>query len=411
MVVTPNTIESGWVKEEYTQMIHQEKEEQDFSIIPVVLGEEIPDFPFLKDILWIDFRNPSQYRKSFHNLVCALKDRPPSHRIELKGEFVLPLPPFKEKIDLSKDELSFIGELFNLLSRKEAVIMLVQQDRWQEGLKKILLEEAKKRYGKENVLHFVPPFSSRIDMGNYFSLLGKQCKFCKDIQSSVSLVSAFEERLDAKASMFLLVSGFENGCKEGQEELAGVLRGLNERFPGDIKILICGGEKLEELTYNGELSYLNHAEINECPELTSLDIKRRVESSYQYLNINELTAEKLLQISGGHPRILDNCIELYSENNNFTTSDIKEVLFQSPFIWKLFTPFNRDAKIRSKVCELLSQNDVGPSHLFIYDPLLRKLYWRNLVKRGSSNRRLYWRCDALRQVGQQILRCDKIYET
>ena len=36
LVVTPGALESGWVREEYSQMMAQSREKKDFSIIPVV---------------------------------------------------------------------------------------------------------------------------------------------------------------------------------------------------------------------------------------------------------------------------------------------------------------------------------------------------------------------------------------
>jgi len=60
IVVTPEAIESGWVKNEYYQMLHQRSQVPGFSIIPVLLGQEFPGFPFMKDIFWVDFRDPGQ---------------------------------------------------------------------------------------------------------------------------------------------------------------------------------------------------------------------------------------------------------------------------------------------------------------------------------------------------------------
>jgi hypothetical protein len=410
LVVTPGAYESGWVRDEYSQMMIQKQEDRDFSIIPVVLGEELPVIPFLNSILWVDFRDADRYRESFYYLVCALKNSAPGPEVDLQGELTLPTKTFIEKIQLAKNEVSFIEELFDLISAKQAVLLLVQRDRWQEGVKTDLLERARKEYGKENVMHMVPPFSPNADLENYFSLLGKQCGIYHSVNNSVSLGAAFEGKLAADSRLFLMVSGFENSCKEGQEELAGVLRGLNERYSHNLKILICGGEKLDELSYNGELSYLNHAYIQECPELTVSDVLRITEATYPDTKINEKKAAKLLHISGGHHRILEICLDLCRQNPDFTAVELTEVLHQSPFIWQLFTPFSQDTEIRQQVCSLLNKEDVGPGQPYIYDPLLRRLYWRNLLRRGSSNRRLYWRCKALRQVGLQILRCEKSNE-
>jgi hypothetical protein len=272
-----------------------------------------------------------------------------------------------------------------------------------------LLERAHLQYGIKNVLHLVPPFGRQVDMKDYFSLLAKQCGFTKDITGSVSLRAALEDRLAGDPTLFLMVSSFENSCEGGQEELSGVLRSLNERYPRNLRILICGGEKLADIVYSGSLSFLNHAEIKEWPEMTAADvqhfIKPECNTEAQEIAIDDETAKKLLDMSGGHPKVLEACFRLYIQNPGFTLQNLLVELYQSPFVWQMFTPFNRDPIQKQHLCELLKQQDVGPAQPYLYDPLLKRLYWRNLIKRNPSNRRLYWQCDALRIVGQQILGC------
>jgi AAA15 family ATPase/GTPase len=409
LVVTPEGIESGWVREEYSQMVIQKQEKAGFSIIPVVLGQEVPDFPFIKDILWVDFRNINRYRQSFYRLVCAIENKSPGPDVELEGEIIIPATLPNKSWKLAKDEISFVEEVFELFITRQAVLLPAQEDRWHGGMKTHLLEEAKKRYGKKNALHLVPPFGPRVDMENYFSLLGKQCGFSRVITNSIMLQAAFEERLAEADVLFLMVSGFENSLKEGQEELAGVLRNLNERFPRNFKILICGGEKLVDLFYSGSLSYLNHAEIKECPELTAADVIRMAKNTDagqgHGIDLDKKNAERLLDISGGHPRILEQCFILYAGEPGFTGAELTEALLNTLFVWRLFIPFNRDVKQRQRLCRLLKELDVGPARTYLSDPLLKRLYWGNLLKRSSANYRLYWRCEVLRNVGLEILEC------
>lgn len=415
LVVTPGAIESGWVKEEYRQMMHQKQENRDFSIIPVVLGEEIPDFPFLKDISWVDFRNPEQYRQSFYRLVCAIEGKPPGPDVELEGELIIPPTPGKELLAPDKDETAFVEELFELFFTKQAVILLAQADRWQGGVKIRLLKRAKKQYGENNVFHLVPPFGGQVDMKDYFSLLAKQCGFARDINGHVSMRAALEERLAEKRPLFLIVSGFENSCETGQEELSGVLRSLNERFPRDLKILICGGEKLADIAYSGSLSYLNQADIKECPEMTAADVPRflndRCSNRTPGIDIHDDIAKKLLDMSGGHPKVLETCYGLHRQNPSFTLEDLTAALVQAPFVWQLFMPFNRDPVQKQRFCHLLEQQVVGSAKPYIHDLFLKRLYWKNLIKRGPSNRHLYWRCEAVRLAGRQILECGNSHES
>lgn len=403
LVATTEAFESGWVREEYQQMMIQKQEDKDFVIIPPVLGKEIPDFPFMKDILWVDFRDFEKYRESFYRLLCAIERKSPGPDGKFAGDLTLPRQT-KEPKQPGKDELSFVESLFELFFTKQAVVLLAQADRWQGGAKIHILEQAINKFGEKNVMHLVPPFGQTVDMKDFFAQLGKQCGFSRAITGSVKLGTLFVERLNEGGMLFLMISGFENSCQEGQKELAGVLRTLNERFQ-NLKILICGGEKLADLYYSGELSYLNQADIREWPEMTIGDVQRIAKDACfeQAIDMDDKMADKLLEISGGHPGVLEICFDLYAKNINFTFEDLMEDMVHSPVMWRLFIPLRKDTVKKEQVCDLLNQEDVGPAQPYIFDCLLKELYWKNLLKRGTNNHRLYWRCEALLQVGQHIL--------
>jgi hypothetical protein len=357
----------------------------------------------MKDILWVDFRDPDKYRESFYRLLCALEGKSPGPDGKFEGALIMPQLP-KEPVPPGKDELSFVESLFELFFTKQAVVLLAQADRWQGGAKSHILKQAINRFGEKNVLHLVPPFGQTVDMEDFFVQLGKQCGFSQTVNGSVKLGTVFVERLSEGGMLFLIISGFENSCQEGQKELAGVLRALNERFQ-NVKILICGGERLADLYYSGDLSYLNQAEIREWPEMTVVDVQRIAKDACveQEIDIDEKIAGKILEISGGHPGVLEICFNLNAENPNFTFEDLMEKLVHSPVMWRLFMPFRKDPVKKKKICELLNQEDVGPAQPYIFDCLLKELYWKNLLKRGTDNHRLYWRCEALQKVGQLIL--------
>jgi hypothetical protein len=183
---------------------------------------------------------------------------------------------------------------------------------------------------------------------------------------------------------------------------------LNEKYPQTFKVLICGGEKLADMYFGGILSYLNHAGIVEWPDFTFEDVKRIAAQRKDPISIDASTAEKLLQLSGGHPLVLDMGIDLYGKNKGFTGEELEEAAKQSYQVWQLFTPFMRDnEKMRRELCALLEREDVAPAQPYIYDPLLKRLYWKNLLRRSSNRNRLYWRCDILRKVGLHILSINK----
>ncbi len=403
LVASPETIESGWVREEYNQMIVQKKKDRDFSIIPVVLGMDIPDFPFMKDILWVDFRDQEKYRHSFYHLVCAVDGRIPGADIRLKGEIQLPEPGIPT--GGGKDEHAFIEELFELFFGSQAVILLTQSDRWNWPVKSTLLQKARDRYGEKNVLHMVPPFSIKVNLEDFYSLLGKQCGFSREITNAASLIEAFKDSLRGDRRLFLLVSGLEDINGNSREELAGALRALNEHIPKKLQILICGAEKPADLYYSGTLSYLNHAEVLEWPEMTVKDVQRMAKVSYPSLPLNKKAAEEMLENCGGHPKILETCLALYMQNKAFSTDELVDELATQPYIWRKLVPYSEDADKSQKLCHLLNREDLGPAPPYIFDAFLRTLYWKSFLKRSSSNNRLTWRGNALRMACKKILSC------
>jgi len=405
LVVTPEAFESGWVREEYNQMMVQKQENPDFTIIPVILGKEVPDFPFLQNILWIDFRHPNTYREAFYRLICAIENRAPGAEIELEGELIMP-PELGEKTAQppNQGEIAFVEDLFELFYTRQAVLLFAQADRGQSAMKSYLLKQAEEQFGKDNVLYLVPPYSPHADTEDYFSALGKQCDFSESITSAVALMNAFEEKLVGGKRLFILVSGFENSGENGQVELAGVFRGLNERYD-NFRILICGGEKLSDLYYTGTLSYLNMAEVREWPEMTVADVHFMKAQLYPNLTISDETAEEMLEVSGGHPRLLQQCLSFCRSGAGFDANACRDALIQSPFVWQLFTPFAQDAAATQHLCQLLGQDEVSPAQPYLFDSLLRRLYWKNLLKRCRGGRWLAWRCGTLRVAGRQILGC------
>jgi hypothetical protein len=304
------------------------------------------------------------------------------------------------------DESLFVDELFELLYRNQVVLVLAQADSGLSTIKSTILRHAELQYGKDCVLHIVPPHGPHIEAEEYFSVLAKQAHFSETINNSATLVKAFEDTLaDKSKRMFIMVSGFENSSETGQSELSGVLRNLNERFSSNLRILIFGGEKLADLYFTGTLSYLNHGEVYDLPELTVPDVRQMQEQLYPDQSISDQTAQEILQISGGHVRLLQKCLTLAQKDFGFNADTAHDTLTRSPFVWRLFTPFVHDSAGRERLCRLLEQDDVGPAQPYLFDPLLKRLYWKNIIKRSGRANRLVWRCEALRAAGKEILRC------
>jgi hypothetical protein len=221
LVVTPEAWESGWVREEYRQMMAQ-KVAGNFSIIPVIVGQEVPDVPFLRDVLWVDFRPPRSYREAFYLLLCAIDNRAPGPAVELSGE-LLPPPALNRETAPHQDELAFIEALFERFYTRQAVLLFAQADRGQSAMESCPLERARRQFGMHNVLHLVPPCNPHANTEEYFAVLRRQCAVSTRVASPEALLYALEEKLGADQPLFMLVSGFENTWEQGRQALAGIL--------------------------------------------------------------------------------------------------------------------------------------------------------------------------------------------
>jgi|GEM_PF-2153644 len=408
VVVTPGSFDSGWVRMEYDQMIFEKQSRNDFNVIPVVAAKEVPDHAFIKTLLSVDFRDPDpgKYSESLYRLVCALQDRPPGPQIELKGHVTIPRPIDDPPIPV-KNERDFVRELFQLFDNRNAVVLLSPEDRWQECVRNLIQEQGESRFGEKNTRVLVPLFGAQSDMADYFKQLGEQCGFIEPVNDAVSFLSVFRKNLPAKEKLLLVIRGFENSSAEGQRKLADVLRTINEEFSRRVRILISGGEKLADLANSGVLSYLNHSEICEWPEVgvdEAMRICKRVVSVRGLgVSLDNAVVGKLLEMSGGHPGVLEQCVILYGHKPGFTLPDLVEVVVQSPNICRLFLPFGHDSGRKDELKRLLGGADVGALGERYNDTVIKNLYWKNLLKRGERNRRLYWRSEALRLAGREIL--------
>jgi TIR domain len=73
LIVSPQSVASGWVKEEYNRALSLTKERPSFQLIPLLLADaELPGF--LRTRQWVDFRDESQYRAALYRVKWALPD-------------------------------------------------------------------------------------------------------------------------------------------------------------------------------------------------------------------------------------------------------------------------------------------------------------------------------------------------
>jgi hypothetical protein len=85
LIVSPNSVSSGWVQEEYYRAISLTKNFRDpVQLIPVILEDaEAPGF--LKGRNWVDFRDDKQYSKNVWRLVWGITGEKPKNIIALRS--------------------------------------------------------------------------------------------------------------------------------------------------------------------------------------------------------------------------------------------------------------------------------------------------------------------------------------
>jgi len=89
VVVSSNSVSSGWVKEEYHRALNLQAQVR---LIPLLLADaELPGF--LASRKWVDFRDPSQFERSIEELHWGITgDRVKGDRVEHNSK-PIPQPP------------------------------------------------------------------------------------------------------------------------------------------------------------------------------------------------------------------------------------------------------------------------------------------------------------------------------
>lgn len=296
-----------------------------------------------------------------------------------------------------------VVQLFDRLQqlRPYPVCLLLTQAHWgQPPEREAMLAEATARYGAGRVLHLQPPFRAGDGDADYFALLAAQCGL-QGIASDAAFEAALAQRLQQPGPLFCLVSRFEQGAAGPRDVLAGILRSLSEMYSGKLHLLICGGAALADLKYQGgDLSLLNIAASQTWPELEVADLQRAAPG------LPDAVLARALRLSGGHPLLAQAALGLLGEGTAATDDEhIIEALSDHPRLWEALLPLLRDAGARALVHDWLQRDQIAPARPYLLDPLLRQLYWSNLLaaRVQPQGTWLEWRCEAIRRAVRQVI--------
>lgn len=285
--------------------------------------------------------------------------------------------------------------------RPYPVALLLTQPHWgQPPERAAMLAEAARRYGPDRVLHLQPPFRAGEGDEDYFALLAAQCGL-DGVSSDAGFEVALARRLQQPGPLFCLVSRFEQGAAGPRDVLAGILRSLSEMHSGKLHLLICGGAALADLKYQGgDLSLLNIAATESWPELCVEDLQRHA------TGLSDAHLQRALHVSGGHPLLAQAALNLLVGQGSDGLDDaaLNQTLSTHPRLWEALLPILREPGARATVSGWLLRARIAPARPYLMDPLLRQLYWENLLAARShaDGAWLEWRCEAIRLAVQQV---------
>ena len=402
LVATPEAIESGWVREEYEWMVNRQQTDPDFTFMPV-LNEMLSDFPFVSDDNAINF-STENYVEAFHRLVSHFGETTLN-----ENELERPPKSIATAAAPTHNTQELIENLFIQFEQSSPppLMLLTQMDRHQTPMVEVILTQARKRYQENRCLHIALPYST--DTQDSFPILAQQCGFSETVNNGIEFEQALRTRLDYMNPLFLLISRFENGAPSTQQQLAAICRSLNETYANQILMILCGGEKLVKFKYQHDRdSLLNIAQDYRWPELERADVYAMRDNCCQTLPLDDENADKLLALSGGHPILLQKCLQLYQNDPAPTWQDYPAILSREPLVVQLFASFMQNPTEMEQMREWLTKReDIAPSiYLFSSshqrNELLQHLYWKNLLveRRVHGHKRLCWRCEALRLAGK-----------
>jgi hypothetical protein len=407
IVVTPEALASGWVQEEYESMQGREKLGS-FQVILVVLGE-IDGLPFLSNKPWIDFTDPEKYRRGLYEVVQGVRGARPDPEAETSGAIERP-PPLPETATITDEaKVRLFDSVFDELD-DVGMILLLAQEGMGAGGSDLLDKQARLRFGETNVFHIVSGVYGEGEVESYFLDIAGQLGLPKGAGSAVALANNLPMFLAEKnKKILLMLTNFENGPKDGRDKLAAVLRSFIDSQRREVRILIQGGESLAALKYEpGDLSGLNIASARLWPELTQADLYALFKHVGRVLDEGE--ALSILGATGGEPRLVGHCLRHRAKVAGDKAVDYEQVVRGYDIATPWFAPIRGREADAAKASRLLKDMDLGVfTSPWFSDPIKRSFFWKNAlaVREIDGRKRLQWRCEALREVGQNVLECDE----
>jgi hypothetical protein len=313
-----------------------------------------------------------------------------------------PLPPPPPPSLLLQSDQTFLDQVLDKLDTSPPLMLLAQEHRLLPNVMETIYQQLLYRVGEEYTCQLIPTGQEQATEEEYFLNLAKQLGWQRPCKTAFDWENLLMGKLPQDHhSLYLFLNRLEKGNLERAKELAIALRNLV--LKGKLKVLLLGSGKLEELKFQADTSsLLNIALIERWPELTSEDVQRLYEQQFpQHPPLTAKDRQDILEASGGHPELLKCCLTYRVKTPAGTVPDYPGLLSQETVLVSAFTKFTHQPTHLQQLGEWLNQTEVGPALPHIFDPLLREVYWLNLLK--AQEGRLVWRCEAVRRAGLQML--------
>ncbi|WP_165742084.1 toll/interleukin-1 receptor domain-containing protein [Candidatus Thiosymbion oneisti] len=369
-------------------------------IIPVLLPEapSKPELPlFLGNRIWVDLRGELD-AEGIDRLIWGITGKKPGEDTSAQSY----IPGGREI--LTPTDVRFLDEIFEHLYTSPTLILLAQENQERHAVLEVLRERAQDRFDADQTLYLVPPRNPDADEAEFFHVLGRRAGMNPPAESALAFEDYLDQRLIGGERLFLLVAGLSKCSNIGRRRLASGLRGLSDAHDDALRMVLVGGEGLAELKHaQGDLSLLSHAEPLDWPELNTGDLMELARQGRPPLDLTPEGAWDMLEVTGGHPRLIQETLRCRAKGAP-PEACIRN-LASSKQIESQFITLTRTWEDAQRIADWLGQDDLGPCRGWISDPLLRRLYWKNLLRAKGlvGSERLVWRCQAIIDAGRRVL--------
>ena len=362
----------------------------------VVVGAVEAAMPFTEALHWVDFRTPVPYREAFARLLAGLDRQPPGSAPYYDGPVVEPAEAACAPIPRATNP---VQRVLNRLDGSQTVVLLTREGQFPNRGAQALTEAAFQRLPSDRIRTIALPWSAPGEsLAAYYHDLARQAGLGDGIDSAAAFVAAWRQRMGSGRWLWI-ISGFEHGPAEPCTILTREIRRRTGGNP-DAAFILCGGEKLHHLVYSdGDNSVLSGTSVVHWPEMTIEDLRALRPPP---TSSDDGLLSRLLDVSGGHPALVRDIIDAGRDSGDWSGTAMEQAVIKSPVVWSTLASLFDSSAHFDRLRSLVDRDEVGDSLPYLFDPLLRRLFWSNLVREIpiAGRPRLTWRSPAIRTTAQ-----------